>query len=72
MSIPVSIFYMKLLLCSPSLQFFSMSKRDLEVKMACQDVLDKRGLKVREDILGREVCLETLKRVHLALLVLLV
>lgn len=38
--------------------------------MACQDVPDKKGLKASEDIPGREVCLATLKRVHLALLVL--
>ena len=37
--------------------------------MACQDVPGKRVSKVSEDILGREVCLAMLKRVHLALLV---
>ena len=40
--------------------------------MVCLDDLGKRVSKVSEDILGREVCLAMLKRVHLALLVLLV
>ena len=40
--------------------------------MAYQGVPGKRVSKVSEDILGREVCLAMLKRVHLALLVLLV